>query len=85
MTNKELEKVLAGIRQIPNENERDEVTQIILKAASESITLETLKKITANTKKEEKKEQSGGFVKFTKRRRNKCLKNLRDFSFWTKI
>ena len=46
MTDKELKKVLAGIQQIPNESERDEVTQIILKAAAESITLETLKKIT---------------------------------------
>ncbi len=67
MTDKELKKVLAGIQQIPNESERDEVTQIVLKAAAESITLETLKKITANTKKEEKKEQSGGSVKFTKK------------------
>ena len=67
MTDKELKKVLAGIRQIPDEQERDEVTQIVLKAAAESITLETLKKITAHTKTEEKKEQSGGFVKFTKK------------------
>ena len=67
MTDKELKKVLAGIQQIPNESERDEVTQIVLKAAAESITLETLKKITAQPKKEEKKEQSGGFVKFTKK------------------
>ena len=62
MTDKELKKVLAGIQQIPGERERDEVTQIVLKAAAESITLETLKKITAQPKKEEKKEQSGGFV-----------------------
>ena len=67
MTDKELKKVLAGIQQIPNESERDEVTQIVLKAAAESITLETLKKINAQPKKEEKKEQSGGFVKFTKK------------------
>ena len=67
MTDKELKKVLAGIQQIPNESERDEVTQIVLKAAAESITLETLKKITAQPKKEEKKEQSGGSVKFTKK------------------
>ncbi|MBE7100211.1 MAG: hypothetical protein E7364_01220 [Clostridiales bacterium] len=67
MTDKELKKVLAGIQQIPNESERDEVTQIVLKAAAESITLETLKKITAKPKKEEKQEQSGGSVKFTKK------------------
>ena len=52
MTDKELKKVLAGIQQIPNESERDEVTQIVLKAAAESITLETLKKITEKQKKE---------------------------------
>ena len=67
MTDKELKKVLAGIQQIPGESERDEVTQIVLKAAAESITLETLKKITAKPKKEEQKEQSGGSVKFTKK------------------
>ena len=67
MTDKELKKVLAGIQQIPNESERDEVTQIVLKAAAESITLETLKKITAQPKKQEKQEQSGGSVKFTKK------------------
>ena len=67
MTDKELKKVLAGIQQIPNESERDEVTQIVLKAAAESITLETLKKITAQPKKQKKQEQSGGFVKFTKK------------------
>ena len=79
MTNKELEKVLAGIRQIPNENERDEVTQIILKAASESITLETLKKITAKPKKEEQKEQSGGFVKFTKKEKEQMPEKFKRF------
>ena len=67
MTDKELKKVLAGIQQIPGESERDEVTQIVLKAAAESITLETLKKITAQPKKQEKQEQSGGSVKFTKK------------------
>ena len=79
MTNKELEKVLAGIRQIPNENERDEVTQIVLKAASKSITLETLKKITAKPKKEEQKEQSGGFVKFTKKEKEQMPEKFKRF------
>ena len=38
MTNKELNKVLEAIKYVPNENERDEITQIILKAANDSIT-----------------------------------------------
>ena len=53
MTNKELEKVLAGILQIPNKRESEEITQIILKAASESITLEALKKVTAKPNDEQ--------------------------------
>ncbi|MCH5147641.1 MAG: hypothetical protein J1F61_06575 [Clostridiales bacterium] len=44
MNDKELQKVLNAIKYIPEERERDEVTQIILKAASESITLERLKR-----------------------------------------
>ena len=32
MTNKELNKVLEAIKYVANENERDEITQIILKA-----------------------------------------------------
>ena len=45
MTDKELKKLLSGIQYIPNEGERDELTQIILKAASESLTLKKLKQI----------------------------------------
>jgi hypothetical protein len=61
MTDKELKKVLAGIQKIPNERERDEVTQIVLKAAAESITLETLKKITAQPKKRREERTVGRF------------------------
>jgi hypothetical protein len=79
MTDKELKKVLAGIQQIPNESERDEVTQIILKAAAESITLETLKKITAKPKNEDQKEQSGGFIKFTKKEMEQMPEKFKRF------
>lgn len=65
MTNKELQKVLAGILQIPNEGERDEITRIILKAAAETITLKKLKKITANPTKEDM--DSGKYVEFSKK------------------
>ena len=78
MTNKELEKVLAGILQIPNKREREEITQIILKAASESITLEALKKVTAKPKKEQKQE-SGNYVKFTKKEIEQMPEMLKRF------
>ena len=45
VTDRELNKVLKALEQIPNEKERDDAMQIVLKAASESITLERLKKI----------------------------------------
>ena len=75
MTNKELNKVLEGIKYVPNENERDEITQIILKAANDSITLKKLKKMTATVGKGESSdlEQIGtrGFIKFSKKEINK--------------
>ncbi len=75
MTNKELNKVLEAIKYVPNENERDEITQIILKAANDSITLKKLKRMTATVGKGESSdlEQIGtrGFIKFTKKEINK--------------
>lgn len=75
MTNKELKKVLEGIQYIPNENERDEITQIILKVANDSITLKKLKRMTATVGKGESSdpEQIGarGFIKFSKKEINK--------------
>ena len=68
MTDKELKKVLAGIQQISNESERDEVTQIVLKAAAESITLETLKKITAQPKNKRNKNSRAVLSNLLKRR-----------------
>lgn len=72
MTNKELNKILEAIKYIPNENERDEITQNILKAANDSITLKKLKRMTATVGKGESSdpEQIGarGFIKFSKRR-----------------
>ena len=65
MTNQELQKVLNAIKYIPSENERDEITQIILKAASESITLDRLKQLTKReTKAEFKENGTNGFIKF---------------------
>lgn len=55
---------------MPSEDERDEVTQIILKAASESITLEALKKITKKETDNFKEIETNGFIKFTKKEIN---------------
>ena len=55
MTDRELNKVLKALEQIPNEKERDDAMQIVLKAASESITLERLKKISSFREEEKKK------------------------------
>ena len=55
VTDRELNKVLKALEQIPNEKERDDAIQIVLKAASESITLERLKKISSFREEEKKK------------------------------
>ena len=55
---------------MPRESERDEVTQIILKAASESITLEALKKLTKKGAVDFKETETNGFIKFTKKEIN---------------
>ena len=47
MTDNELKQLLDTLQYIPDENKRDEATQLMLKSASESITLERLKKITS--------------------------------------
>ena len=69
---------MAGILQIPNKRESEEITQIILKAASESITLEALKKVTAKPKKEQKQE-SGNYVKFNKKEIEQMPERLKRF------
>lgn len=71
MTDFELQKVLNAIKYIPSENERDEVTQIILKAASESITLDRLKQLTKREEKADFKENgTNGFIKCSKKEIN---------------
>lgn len=46
MTDNELKNLLEALKYIPDEDKRDEATQLMLKSASESITLERIKKIT---------------------------------------
>ena len=46
MTDNELKNLLEALKYIPDEDKRDEATQLMLKSASERITLERLKKIT---------------------------------------
>lgn len=66
----ELQKVLNAIKYIPSESERDEVTQIILKADSKSITIERLKRLTSREYKTNQEHGANGFIKFTKKEIN---------------
>lgn len=79
MTDRELQRIFDAIKYVPDEKERDEVTRLILKAASESITLERLKAIT--TKEEKKtttrKVGANGSIKFTKKEINSMPDHLR--------
>ena len=76
MTDQELRKLLNGVQYLPSEGERDELTQIILKAASDSLTLKKIKKMTIPTGKgglsdDVNKIGKRGFIKFTKKEINK--------------
>ena len=64
---------------MPDEGERDEATRLILKAASESITLERLKAITAKEEKKADFKRVGAdkFIKFTKQEINSMPDYLR--------
>lgn len=57
MTDQELKQLLDALKYVPDEDRRDELIQLMLKSASESITLERLKAITAkdNGRKPENK------------------------------
>ena len=77
MNDKELQKVLNAIKYIPSDDERDEVTHIILKAASESITLERLKKLTSREDKSKQEHGANGFIKFTKKEIESMPDNLK--------
>lgn len=79
MTDRELEKILNAIKYVPDEGERDEATRLILKAASESITLERLKAITAKEEKKADFKRVGAdkFIKFTKQEINSMPDYLR--------
>ena len=55
------------MEQIPNEKDRTEAMEVVLRATSESITLERIKKISSFREEEKKKEDGQGYVKFTKK------------------
>ena len=68
MTDQELQKLLDALQYVPDENRRDELTQLMLKSASESITLERLKAITAKDngrKPEDKSDNEEVFWRFS--------------------
>ena len=79
MTDNELKRILDAIKYVPDERESDEVTSLILKAASESITLERLKTLTA---KEERKAQAnsngdGRYIEFTRKEINAMPESIK--------
>lgn len=78
MKDQELAKVLKSLEYIPNESERTEAMEIILKAAAESITMERLKKISSYREETKKKEEERqGFIKFTKKEIESMPDNLK--------
>ena len=75
MTDNELKKLLNTLQYIPDENKRDEATQLMLKSASESITLERLKKITGFESREQDNEEV--FWKFSAKEISSMPKTFR--------
>ena len=75
MTDNELKKLLDTLQYIPDENKRDEATQLMLKSASESITLERLKKITGFDSREQDNEEV--FWKFSAKEISSMPKTFR--------
>ena len=68
MTDQELKQLLDGLKYVPDEDRRDELIQLMLKSASESITLERLKAITAKDnerKPEDKSDNEEVFWRFS--------------------
>lgn len=79
MTDQELQKILQGISFIPDRDNRDEVTQIILKAASESITLERLKALTLKQETTKTETDKGCFAEILKFSEKEILKMPKQF------
>ena len=67
MKDQELAKVLQCLEQIPNDEERAEAMQIILKAAAESITMERLKNISSFPREKKTESKEYGYIKFKKK------------------
>ena len=68
MTDQELKQLLDALKYVPDEDRRDELIQLMLKSASESITLERLKAITAKDngrKPEDKSDNEEIFWRFS--------------------
>ena len=78
MKDQELAKVLKCLERIPNEDDRNEAMEIILRAAAESITLERLKKVSSFREEKKKVEEEGqGYIKFTKKEIESMPDNLK--------
>ena len=73
MTDQELTQLLDALKYVPDEDRRDELIQLMLKSASESITLERLKAITAKDcgrQSAEDKENEEVFWRFSAKESN---------------
>lgn len=69
MNDREIAKILDYMKYIPKGDKRDEATELVLRAASESITMERLRSVTSKirTKAPNGEKESGGTIKFTKK------------------
>ena len=77
MKDQELAKVLKCLEQIPNERDRADAIEIILKAAAESITLERLKKISSFREEKKAEGKEHGYIKFKKKEIESMPDNLK--------
>ena len=77
MKDQELAKVLQCLEQIPNDEERAEAMQIILKAAAESITMERLKNISSFPREKKTESKEYGYIKFKKKEIEAMPDNLK--------
>jgi len=69
MNDREIAKILDYMKYIPEGDERDDATSLVLKTASESITMERLRSITSKAERKASNGEngSGGTIKFTKK------------------
>lgn len=73
---KKYQDLLNFIQEIPDEEKRDEATTLVLKLASDSITLKKLKKLVPDYEKQLKSERERHYLKFTPKEIEDMPKNI---------